>query len=198
MWHSYSQTQARASGLKRRCHKRWSATHWMQRWIQPYWPSCWKRVAMICSVAMMPLYVLAQPATALNPDVRPDTINDTICVVGYTKTVRPSTSYTNGVKRLLLSRAGLSYEDKADYELDHIVPLALGGHPRNLTNLMLQPWEGEDGAKRKDRLEVKLQCLVCTGKLDLDEARAAIFNDWQAAAKKYQHQRCSRKRYDGD
>jgi hypothetical protein len=198
MQRNYSPTLAPALGLKTRSRKRWSATHWMLRWIQPYWQSCWKRVAMMFSVAMMPLLGLAQPATALNPDVHPDTINDTICVVGYTKTVRPSTSYTSGVKRLLLSRAGLSYEDKRDYELDHIIPLALGGHPRSLTNLMLQPWEGEDGAKRKDKLEVKLQCLVCTGKVALDEARAAIFNDWQAAAKKYQHLRCSRKKYEGD
>ncbi|MDO9235736.1 MAG: hypothetical protein Q7U28_06835 [Aquabacterium sp.] len=46
---------------------------------------------------------------------------------------------------------------------------------------MLQPWEGESGAKREDRLEVKLQGLVCSGQVSLGEARDAIFNDWQAA-----------------
>jgi hypothetical protein len=165
---------------------------------QPSLQSYSNRFATMALAVMVPLHVAAQPALALNPDVHNDSINETICVAGYTKTVRPSTSYTNGVKRLLLSRAGLSYEDKADYELDHIIPLALGGHPRSLTNLMLQPWDGEDGAKRKDKLEVKLQCLVCTGKIALQEARFAIYTDWQAAAKKYQHQRCSRKRLDGD
>ena len=42
-----------------------------------------------------------------------------------------------------------------DYELDHLVPLALGGHLRKLSNLMLQPWEGEHSTKAKDVLEVR-------------------------------------------
>jgi hypothetical protein len=36
---------------------------------------------------------------ALSPDADEDTIYATICVSGYTKSVRPATSYTNGVKR---------------------------------------------------------------------------------------------------
>jgi hypothetical protein len=68
-----------------------------------------------------------------------------------------------------------------DFELDHLIPLALGGHPRNLKNLALQPWEGEDGAKNKDRRERRLQRLVCVGGLLLDDARRAIYFDWRAA-----------------
>lgn len=44
---------------------------------------------------------------------------------------------------------GFEVPAASQYELDHIVPLALGGHPRNLKNLMLQPWEGADGAHAK-------------------------------------------------
>lgn len=36
------------------------------------------------------------PPEALNPDVHQETIQQTICVPGYTALVRPSTSYTNG------------------------------------------------------------------------------------------------------
>jgi len=125
------------------------------------------------------------PAEALNPDVRPETIHQTICVPGYAASVRPSTSYTNGVKRKLLRDRGLPESDSKHYELDHIVPLALGGHPRHLTNLMLQKWEGEDGAKKKDLLERRLQRLVCTGKVPLREAQQAIFIDWNAALIRY-------------
>ena len=39
---------------------------------------------------------------ALNPDVAEDTIDATICVSGYTRSVRPATSYTNGVKKKLM------------------------------------------------------------------------------------------------
>ena len=42
---------------------------------------------------------------ALNSNVTHDTITQTICVRGYTKSVRPSTSFTNSVKGLLLKRA---------------------------------------------------------------------------------------------
>ena len=125
------------------------------------------------------------PTEALNPDVRQATIQQTVCVAGYTASVRPSTSYTNGIKARLLREQGLPVADAAAYELDHIIPLALGGHPRNLANLALQPWEGENSAKTKDRLERRLQILVCADKVPLDMARRDIYVDWQAAFRKY-------------
>ena len=122
---------------------------------------------------------------ALNPDVDEDTIDVTICAPGYTKSVRPATSYTNGVKKKLMREVGIDAERIDDYELDHIVPLALGGHPRKLSNLMLQPWDGERGAKAKDVLERRLQLLVCHGELDLTDAQVCIAQDWEACAVQY-------------
>lgn len=125
------------------------------------------------------------PEEALNADVRQDTIQQTICVAGYTASVRPSTTYTNGVKLRLLREEALPASAANEFELDHRIPLALGGHPRSLKNLMLQPWDGKDGAKVKDRLERRLQQLVCSGKLLLDDARRAIYVDWQGAYHNY-------------
>lgn len=122
---------------------------------------------------------------ALNPDVTEATVSQTICVAGYTRTVRPATSYTSGVKAKLLREAGLEESRMSDFELDHIVPLALGGHPRKLSNLELQPWEGEHGAWRKDALEVRMHNLVCQGDVTLTEAQACIAEDWEACATKY-------------
>jgi hypothetical protein len=119
---------------------------------------------------------------ALNPDVTQESIDQTICVSGYTKSVRPGTAYTDGVKRKLLRERGEGPEHLADYELDHRIPLALGGHPRKLSNLMLQPWDGEDSAKIKDRLEVQLQRKVCHGEWDLADAQHCIAENWQACA----------------
>jgi hypothetical protein len=96
-------------------------------------------------------------------------------VHGYTK---PATSFTNGVKALLLRRAGLDPSSATEYELDHVIPLALGRHTRKLDNLELQPW---DETKRKDRIEVKRQCLVCAGQVELADAQREILEDWQAA-----------------
>ena len=125
------------------------------------------------------------PAEALNPDVRQETIAQTVCVAGYTASVRPSTTYTNGVKLKLMHEQSIPAATAGSFELDHRIPLALGGHPRNLKNLTLQPWEGEDGAKKKDRLERALQKLVCASKVMLEDARRAIYFDWQAAYRTY-------------
>jgi hypothetical protein len=50
---------------------------------------------------------------------------------------------------------------------------------------MLQPWQGEHGAKLKDGLEVRLQSLVCHGTLDLTDAQVCIAQDWEACALQY-------------
>ena len=125
------------------------------------------------------------PTEALNPDVRQETIQQTICVPGYTASVRPSTSYTTGVKAKLLRERAQDVSAASSYELDHKVPLALGGHPRNLSNLELQLWEGDTGAKKKDRIERRLQALVCGGKVGLRAAQQAMYFDWQAAYREY-------------
>jgi len=125
------------------------------------------------------------PPGAINEDVTQDNIKQTICVGGWTATVRPSTVYTNGVKKKLMREQGLPEADISKYELDHFIPLALGGHPRKMENLWLQPLEGRWGAKTKDRLEKTLQLLVCRGRLMLSQAREAIRTDWIGAFKKY-------------
>jgi hypothetical protein len=128
---------------------------------------------------------LLGPQGAINEDVTQANIQQTICVPGWTKTVRPPASYTNAVKAKLLRDQGQPQADAPKYELDHQIPLALGGHPREPENLWLQPWDGEWGARVKDRLEVKLKALVCRGQISLDRARHTIAVDWIAAFKTY-------------
>ena len=118
---------------------------------------------------------------AFNPDVRQETIGETICAPGYTKAVRPSTNFTHGVKQILLKRAGRDRAQAFEYELAHIVPVGLGGHPRKLENIELLLRSGEGGVKRKDRLEAKLQCMVCSGQVTLADAQREVLTDWQAA-----------------
>src|SRR5450432_569384 len=70
-------------------------------------------------------------------------------------------------------------------KLDHFVPLAIGGHPRSEDNLWLQRWDGEWNARIKDRLERRLQMMVCAGRLTLHIARTAVQDDWRAPNMKY-------------
>jgi hypothetical protein len=53
----------------------------------------------------------------------------------------------------MLARAGHKPAEAPQDELDHFVPLALGGHPAAEDNLWLQSWVGEWSARIKDRLE---------------------------------------------
>ena len=133
---------------------------------------------LILLLAVMPL--MASANLVKNPDVSQGTIGKTICVPGYTKTVRPAVVYTDGVKRKLLRAANLPQSDASKYELDHVVPLTLGGHPRSLENLKLQLWPE---AKEKDKLEVRLNRLVCKKQISLIEAQNCIYNDWKFCAK---------------
>jgi hypothetical protein len=118
-------------------------------------------------------------------DVTQANIATTICVAGWTATVRPSTSYTQRLKATMLRRVGLDPKEAVAYELDHFVPLAIGGHPRSEDNLWLQRWDGEWNARVKDRLERKLQLMVCAGEITLQSARLAVQRDWHEAYRTY-------------
>ena len=97
-----------------------------------------------------------------------------VCHSGYSASVRPSGAEAISIKRRMLGPFG----DPRAYELDHIVPLALGGDPRDPRNLQLQPWPE---AEIKDRLEWKLLKMACyRHQLTLPEAQAA-FSDWRMA-----------------
>lgn len=124
-------------------------------------------------------------AMALNPDVKQSTIDKTICVSGYTKTVRPSVTYTNGVKRKLMKAQGIPPSDAGLWELDHLVALGSGGHPRSLNNLVLQKFAGPDGALVKDKFELRMQKKICARKIPLAVVQSCMYNDWQACNRKY-------------
>jgi hypothetical protein len=91
-----------------------------------------------------------------------------------------------------MTDAGIDPSHANDFELDHIIPLALGGASRAAENLQLQAWEGADGAKRKDRIETKLHCLVCAEQVTLVLAQHEIADDWRAAYHHYGTVKCKR------
>jgi hypothetical protein len=131
---------------------------------------------------------------AVDPSVTQWNIQQTICVSDYTSRVGPPTSYTNRIKIQLMVKARIEPSHANELELDHIIPLGLGGDPWAIENLQLQPWEGSEGAQRKDRIEVKLQCLVCSGQVRLVDAQREIADDWQAAYHQYASVKCQRSR----
>lgn len=117
-----------------------------------------------------------------DPRVTQENIATTICVSGYTKTVRPAATYTNGLKIDQMKAYGMTDLTPGDVEEDHLIALAIGGHPRDPRNLWPQPRATVPGASQKDALENRLHADVCGGRITLAEAQRAMATDWVAAA----------------
>lgn len=135
-------------------------------------------------VALAAASLAATTPGAVNPDVTQANIESTICVSGWTKTIRPPASYTTRLKKQQMAARHLS-GSTSDYEEDHIISLELGGHPTDPDNLWPQPWAGTYGARKKDQLENRLKRMVCAHTITLAEAQSAIRTDWAAAYIKY-------------
>ncbi len=104
-----------------------------------------------------------------------------VCVPGYSASVR---NVTDSVRHGVFAAYRIDYALHAGYELDHLVPLELGGDNARV-NLWPQPRTGPDAASVKDHLENHLHALVCTGRIPLAEAQQAMEGDWFAANAKY-------------
>jgi hypothetical protein len=91
----------------------------------------------------------------------------------------------------IMASYGLPPGPHPDYELDHLIPLGIGGDDNDL-NVWPEPRariEPEWSAERKDQLEAKLRALVCAGRLDIVVAQKAIADDWTEAWTVYVHPR---------
>lgn len=113
-----------------------------------------------------------------DPNVTQDNILKTICVSGYTKTVRPSVSYTQPLKFKIMQEYGDTDSSK-NYELDHLISLELGGSPTSEANLWPEPYNITYNAREKDRVENYLHREVCSGKMSLKDAQLKISNNWK-------------------
>ena len=118
--------------------------------------------------------VLAQKPTPILPDPKltpGDTFDVTaqdVCVPGYAKKVRAVPAW---LKRQAYAEYGITQYKTDDYEVDHLIPLSLGGS-NSIRSLWPQstktsPWN----SYVKDALERKLHKLVCAGQLDLKTAQ---------------------------
>ena len=128
-----------------------------------------------------------QTPGAINPEVTQHNLGETICVRGWTHTVRPPEAFTYDLKRNQIRAWG--YEDRrlGHYEEDHLIPLGLGGAPYDERNIWPEPRYSADGwtADRKDELEGRLNQLVCSARLSLVDAQRAIASNWIEAYRRY-------------
>lgn len=137
-------------------------------------------------------YLLPDPSCtpgAVDPSVTQADIGSTICRSGgYTSSVRPPESMTEEFKY----RSEAAYQDPAptsSTELDHLVPLELGG-ASDTRNLWAEPDQGSPaqfdpqdpyGYNAKDGVEDRLHDAVCGGEVQLVAAQQAIATNWTTA-----------------
>lgn len=138
-----------------------------------------------------------QPSSAAqsdlpNSNITPGSVATTdttaVCRPGRATEIRPKGALWTHLKEEAYARYGIkrghrSYVDPDGhrhpaYEVDHLVPLELGGSPDDIRNLWPQPITV---AKTKDKVEDELHKLVCSGQMPLAQAQAAIAKNWTTA-----------------
>jgi hypothetical protein len=123
--------------------------------------------------------VLPDPACTpgvTNPAVTQANIDSTICVSGWTSTIRPSVDYTEPLKRQQMAAYGQTAQISS-YEEDHLIPLELGGSPTSPQNLWPEPGASPNP---KDSIEDAANSAVCDGRMTLAAAQQAIASNWIA------------------
>jgi hypothetical protein len=132
-----------------------------------------------CHVRGSGLYVLPDPACtpgATNPAVTQATTDQTICVSGWTSTVRPPESDTEPLKRQQMEAYG-DTGPISTYEEDHLIPMELGGSPTSPENLWPEPGASPNP---KDAVENAAKRAVCAARISLAAAQQDIASNWIA------------------
>lgn len=115
-----------------------------------------------------------------DPRVTPDSLATTICRRGWTASVRPPLEVSHRIKLQVTRDYGIPDVPFSEIELDHLVPLSLGGSSA-VSNLWPQRRSGPRNVEDKDAVAERLNRLVCHGRLGLREAQRAIAADWATA-----------------
>ena len=134
----------------------------------------------LCSLVVgqaMPSFL---PNPKLTPGATLDVTERELCEHGFESRDRtiPITLKIQVADRYAIGK------EVAGYNVDHLIPVGLGGS-NSLKNLWPQPLSGDWSYQRKNRLEVRLRKMVCSGELDLKKAQQEIATDWVSAYKKY-------------
>jgi hypothetical protein len=93
----------------------------------------------------------------------------------------------------ILAEYGLPPGAHPQFEIDHLIPLCLGGADTD-SNLWPEPRrsiEKEWPAELKDDLEHRLCEMVCAGELDVGQAQQEIAADWTESYRARFHRRAA-------
>jgi hypothetical protein len=117
------------------------------------------------------------PDSACTPGaIFPNATPQQICTYGYTRSVR-NVPYSE--KDQAYAEYGIQYHSPGEFEIDHLVPLELGGS-NDSANLWPEAASPTPGFHQKDQVENYLHDQVCAGAMSLKDAQTQIAANWIA------------------
>lgn len=125
---------------------------------------------------------------ATDPEVNEANIKESICKVTHftwTEGHMPPASFLESIAKQEIKQYGYTDENSKHYQMDHLIPLSLGGSPVDPKNIWPQVLLTKWSARRKDYLEEILHDKVCKGEVSLKDAQDQIRTNWIEAYKKY-------------
>ena len=111
---------------------------------------------------------------AINHNVTQESIQQTVCVKGYTKTIRPPAHFTNKVKKRQLCEYGYTDTNPKYYEEVHLTPPSIGGNPSDPRNLWPKPQISAWDAGKKDQPKFVTYRMVCAQEISFAEVQQAM------------------------
>jgi hypothetical protein len=150
-----------------------------------------KPLPFILAIALMASPVWADTTIVPDPTLTPGAVRTTDVALICSAGTRELRHWSRERDDFILREYGLPAGPHPQYEIDHLVPLGLGGSDEdaNLWPEPRRPLEPTWNAEAKDRLEWRLRDVVCGGQLDVREAQKAIAEDWTEAYRQIFHQR---------
>ncbi len=125
---------------------------------------------------------------ATDPEVTEGNIKESICKsthFTWTEGHAPPASFLQSIAQEQIKQYGYQDTNINHYQMDHLIPLSLGGHPTDPKNIWPQPLIAKWSARRKDYLEEVLHDKVCKGEIGLKAAQDLFRTNWIEAYKKY-------------
>jgi len=127
-----------------------------------------------CLIAAALLAAAPAEAQSLNPVVTQGNIASTVCKQGWATQQRPTYAWSHALKLKLLPKG----HRLGEYQLDHFIPIEIGGATTDRANLWMQPI---NDALVKDVQENRLHDAVCAGTMTLAQAQAEMLKVWGAS-----------------
>jgi hypothetical protein len=139
-------------------------------------------LAAVVALAWSPASA-ADFAIVPDPTLTPGAVRTTDPVEICTHSTREFRHWSREADDCILIEYGLPPGPHPEVEIDHLIPLGVGGadDDRNKWPEPRRNIEPQWQASEKTRLEWKLRDLICIGQLDVREAQRAVAEDWMTA-----------------